>query len=219
MKYGTLKIGNNITIDNQDGYLNFSDISYINGTQISNLGTSLDVISKGQINSYLNNWTYDYCTAYPNSGATFNRSATSATVGCKFICFNSYAKVRGVKFYGSLTYPDAAPRTYKCKLWNIQNSTTLAEKDITIQANGVFFCLFDNPINITGSLVNIPLAATIWETTGSFYVELVNGTNILDDINIFNGYNILILSRSAYGAGNSVPTSTVSRFIVDPIMG
>lgn len=219
MKYGRLETGQNTTITNQDGYLNFSDLSYPNGVWLSNLSSSLEIVSKEQVSSYLNNWTYDYCLAYTNSGATFNRVATSATVGCNFICFNSYAKVRGVKFYGSLTYPDAAPRTYKCKLWDMQNSIQLAEKDIIIESNGVFSCLFDEPINIVGSLVNIPLAATIWEISGSFYVELAGGSNILNDINTINGYNALILSRSAYGNGNSIPTTKTSAFIVDPIMG
>lgn len=227
MKYGKLEIGNNAYIENQDGYLKFTDLSIPTGNLISELSGAVDGYTKNEMNVFLNkNWIYDWCDLFPISGNTFYRGATNQTVGCQFMISNAGLQISGIKFYGSLTYPDALPRTYQCKLWEIQNSSQtqlLASKNITIETNGIFSVLFDSPVKIKQTLINKKLAVSIRESTGQFYVYLVvNGGNesrLVNLPNSLNGFNSILIHRGAYAIGDTAPTNTgTTYFIVDPII-
>lgn len=227
MKYGKLEIGAGALIENQDGYLKFTDLSAPTGNLISELSGNIDGYSKSEMNVFLNkNWIYNWCDLFSISGNTFNRAASDQTVGCQFMICNSGLQISGIKFYGSLTYPDAAPRTYQCKLWEVQWTSApilLASKNITINTNGIFSVLFDSPVKIKSTLINKKLAVSIRESTGAFYPYLIvnsgNENRLINLPNSLNGFNSILIHRGAYAAGDAAPTSTgTTYFIVDPII-
>jgi hypothetical protein len=152
---------------------------------------------------------------FGQSAGNVTASAGNFTVGDKFSSTRPLV-CNGIRFF----WKDAgASKTVRCRLYG--GSTSLASKDVSVSASGVYEGLFTTPITLSGYL---DYAATIWETGGGFFprIDASGGAPFgAEPIvgMIPTGPFTIARSFKRNAAGDAVPvnTSATSFYPVEPI--
>lgn len=221
MKIGNIYIGENISIIDNDGYIQFNDIE--NNKSLSNLagGSNNDYYSRQEIDGYYNTHNTWFSVVdmlkYP-SGLTEQNQGSNNNLGCVFVPISEGITITGVKFWANLYYA-VTSRNYKCELWRQSDGVLLQHKSITAYENNAFEVLFDTPYVIPSSETYKKFIVSVYCTNSNYVQDFSSHPINTFRTNFKNGY-IYIDNFSTLSVGDILPATLNGNFFnpVEPII-